>query len=144
MSLFKKQTDEIQSKLDGIEAENTELSEQIETLKASIITKDEAFATLTASNTELMVEKQEADEKIEALETEVIEVKADRETFDEQVSAEAAKLTASLGHESIEDLDDEDTGAGGKDLLAQFQELDGAEKSAFYEENKAAIRALIN
>lgn len=140
MSLFKRKITESEAALVSLQGEFAALSELHESLKEELKSAQESAATYLSEFTRVDAESKELAEKVKGLETELAETSRDAATFDEQVAIKAASEVASMGHEPVEALEEDDAPL---DVVKTFKGLKGSELVQFYNANKQEIaRAL--
>ena len=144
MGLFKNKQEELTNKLVTVEGENLEISQELESIKESVIGKDEEITNLTNEKVTLSAEIETLKTSITNLGEELETAKVNKEEFNKETSDKAVELVSDLGHEPLEELNEDETGNKGQDLLEAFNTLTSEEKIKFYSSNSAEIKRAIN
>jgi chromosome segregation ATPase len=125
---------------------NTELAQleasilEADTLRADLSTAQARIDELTPLSAEvsnLQSQLSEITAQLETAQARVAELEPQVEITNEKVETRAAEMLAAQGHPAPVSL----VGDAGKTILEQFEELKGAEATAFYREHKKAIVA---
>jgi len=132
MNLFKKNLSAVESEAAQLTETNEQLVKDLAEAQALALPNTEALATLTNANAVLETKLADSDKALEASTI----AQAD---FDGKVAAAAAKQVSDSGMKP-EKIDADDNRE--LSVIEQMNALEGAEKSAFYKENKSAILAL--
>ncbi len=131
--------DKLQAQLD----ENETLRNDLQTAEARIQELSghaEIIAQKDLEISNVIAERDLLKQKADALEAEKAEFEAKVKAAEESAAAKAIEMMAQAGQQNPLALEG---GSEPVDLLKQLAELSGAERTAFYNENKAAIRKLL-
>lgn len=130
------------SKLENMLEENEVLRTDLGTAQARI----EELAPLAEANAQLQADLSEVQAKLDAAEgfaaenvQALSELTAAAEVTEEKVAAKASEILAAQGHPAPVQLTG-DAGSTGTDHVAELAKLQGADRTAYYNENKAEIR----
>lgn len=137
MGLFKNKVKEDTAKIESLETLNSDLTDQIETLRAELVTSQESAATLQTEVDELKASLANKEDKVEDLNEQLESASDEQLELDVIVAEKTAEVVADAGLD--EPLEVADEVITEKSALETFAELKGSEKLKFYQDNKEAI-----